>query len=122
MSQIVILRTKQTEDATFGELTYEGFTCYTMERTAVQIPVGIYTGQVSYSPHFQYNTPHINVPNRTYIEIHPANFPSQLEGCVAIGQQLDGDALDYSKKAFDSLMAILPNSFQVEIVESFDSP
>ena len=112
-----IYREKQTSDATFGKAVLNGVTiCETMERTAVMIPKGVYPAVKALSPHFGFDTPHLSVPGRTYIEIHPANYPSQLEGCIAMGMSLDGDALDYSKEAFEKLMAVLPASFLVSVV------
>lgn len=111
-----LLRKQTTQDAIFGEIYLnDGFVCYSMERTAVAIPEGAYPAVIELSPHFGFNTPHLTVPNRTYIEIHPANWPSQLEGCIAVGTTIDGDALDASKAAFDRLMALLPPSLTVEV-------
>lgn len=86
-----------------------------MERIAVAIPEGTYPTKLAFSGHFQRNTPHLDVPGRTYIEIHPANWPSQLEGCIAIGAAIDGDALDSSATTFEKLMTLLPDEFTVEI-------
>lgn len=94
-----------------------------MERTAVAIPTGSYSAHLEDSPHFGFPTPHIDVPGRTYIELHPANYPSQLEGCIALGSTIDGDALDNSRAAFDRLMSYLPtdgSSFTLEIIESLE--
>ena len=103
-----------TADALLGEISLNGeFQCYSMERTAVAIPEGLYTAHMELSPHFGFSTPHLDVPDRTYIEIHPSNYPSQLEGCVAVGQKIDGDALDNSRAAFDALVSKLPPTFQV---------
>lgn len=88
-----------------------------MERIAVAIPAGVFEGILRYSPHFALTVPGIAVPYRTDIEIHPANLPSQLEGCIAVGSSVDNDALDNSKQAFQKLMTYLPQSFQVEISE-----
>jgi hypothetical protein len=116
-----ITRNLQTTDATFGDLRVDGvlgcnFTCKTLERTAVMIPTDLYNAQLSLSGHFGFLTPHLDVPNRTYIEIHPANYPIQLEGCIAVGKQIDGDALDYSDVAFEALIKLLPQTFQVSVV------
>lgn len=105
-----------TVDALFGDLKYnEESLGVTMERTAVAVPTGTYNAHLEKSPHFGFQTPHIDVPNRTYIEIHPANWPSQLEGCVAVGSSKDGDALDNSKSAFDRMMEVVPQKFTVII-------
>lgn len=92
-----------------------------MERTAVCIPVGVFEGHLETSPHFGFATPHIAVPNRTYIEIHPVNYPSQLEGCIAVGSTIDGDALDNSRSAFDTLMGLLPQTFLVSVTEQYEN-
>ena len=105
-----------TTDAHFGAMDYNGQTIgVTMERKAVAIPEGTYNAHLEMSPHFGFQTPHIDVPQRTYIEIHPANYPAQLEGCVAVGLTKDGGALDNSKQAFDNMMALVPNQFTVEV-------
>ena len=106
---VEVKRIRQTTDALFGVLSVDGKqVCYSMERTAVAIPIGEYTARMDISPHFGFATPHLSVPNRTYIEIHPANYVSQLEGCLAVGSSLDSDALDNSDRAFDSLVSLLP--------------
>src|SRR6266446_3772365 len=79
---LAVARTRRTADAIFGEIyVRQEFVCYSMERIAVAIPPGFYKGRLEYSPHFGRLTPHIDVPFRTYIEIHPLNFPWQTEGC-----------------------------------------
>lgn len=117
--KLLIVRKTKTTDAVFGSLTFRDFQCYTMERTAVIIPAGPYNAQVALSPHFGFDTPHLAVSNRTYIEIHPANYPKQLEGCIAVGSQIDGDALDSSRQAFDALIKLLPQQFDVVVSEEF---
>lgn len=99
-------------------MSYNGeFICYSMERTAVAIGVGSYAAHLEYSPHFERQTPHIDVPERTYIEIHPANLPSQLAGCIAVGSTIDNDALDNSRAAFERLMTYLPQKFTLLVTE-----
>lgn len=44
-----------------------------------------------------------DVPGRTNIEIHPANWPSELEGCIAPGTRSDIDALYDSRTPFFKL-------------------
>lgn len=107
---------KETTDALFGDMDYnDSRICFTMERTAVAIPVGTYSGAKRYSPHAGRQVVGIDVPNRTDIEIHPANFPCQLKGCIAAGESIDGDALDNSTQAFDAMMLAVPDSFLVQV-------
>ncbi len=119
MSLLRVLRRPESNGAFFGRVCLDGeFICYSLERAAVAIPVGSYQAILDYSPKFQRLTPHLDVPGRTYIEIHPANWASQLEGCIAVGESIDGDALDDSKAAFETLMKRLPDAFTVEIVSA----
>jgi hypothetical protein len=108
-----------TADALFGTMEFKGNEiCYTMERTVVAIPEGTYLGRKRYSPHFGMIVLGIDVPNRTDIECHPANLPSQLDGCIAVGESIDGDALDNSRAAFDEMMSAVPETFTFEVCSS----
>lgn len=76
---------------------------------------GIYSAIIDLSPRLNYRTPHIRVPLRDEaaggdagLRIHKANLPSQSLGCIFPGKNLDGDAVDDSKDAFDTLMSFLP--------------
>lgn len=107
---------KTTKDALFGVMTFQNeFIGYTMERTAVAVPEGTYRGSKRDSAHFGMRVVGIDVPGRTNIESHPANLPSQLEGCVAVGSSIDNDALDNSIAAFDKMMLVLPQEFTVVV-------
>lgn len=92
------------------------------------IPPGIYpwrkvvaTSKIPY-PHIEIQ----NVPGRSGIKVHSANFAAgkkvQLKGCVSVGESyadLDGDKIDditNSKKTFEALMAMLPQSGTIEII------
>jgi len=106
----------ETTDALFGTMNYNGeFIGCTMERTAVAIPEGTFRGYKRDSAHFDMRVVGIDVPNRSNIECHPANQPSQLLGCVAVGESKDGDALDNSRSTFDRMMLAVPEEFTVEI-------
>ena len=63
------------------------------------IPVGLYPlTRLDKSKSFNY--PHYlleNVPNRTFIKIHVANYPSQLHGCIAVGSYFSNGAIAVSK-------------------------
>ncbi len=107
-----------TTDAHFGAMAYDGkYIGVTMERSAVAIPEGTYRGYKRDSAHFAMRVVGIDVPSRTNIECHPANWPSQLLGCIAVGESKDGDALDNSIMAFDGMMVAVPDNFSV-IVDS----
>ena len=78
------------------------FLMYTLERPVFQnrykldaIPPGTYEIQLTHSGTFSEEKPYrdlgglvpilMNVPERTGIRIHVANFVRQLEGCIAVG-------------------------------------
>lgn len=106
----------ETTDAHFGAMAFDGkYIGVTMERKAVAIPLGTYPAHKRDSAHFGMRVVGIDVPNRTDIECHPANLPSQLEGCIAVGESKDGDALDNSRMAFDVMMETVPEEFTVQV-------
>jgi hypothetical protein len=63
-----------------------------------------------------------NVPNRSGVCIHTANFVSQLLGCIAVGDKhvdINGYGLldiTNSKATYNVLMRLLPNAFKLSIV------
>jgi hypothetical protein len=62
-----------------------------------------------------------NIPNRSGVCIHKANFVRQLKGCIAVGSKhvdIDSDTIKdvtESGKTFNVLMQLLPNDFDIEI-------
>jgi hypothetical protein len=95
-------------------LDWSPFTCVTLENLRDSIPAGMYDLNFTYSPHFNRVMPHILVPSRDAlaggdagIRIHWANFPAQLQGCIAVGTAMDGDSIDESLIPFNQLYAIL---------------
>jgi len=85
------------------------------------IPDGDYTvvkrSSEKYKNHFHI----LDVPNRSYILIHPANYVRQLLGCIAVGLKhtdIDGDGLrdvTSSRKTLEDLLEIMPNEFELTI-------
>jgi len=107
------------------------YSCYLMElswqfnQTNIScIPVGTYTLQkLESSPAFDY--PHfevLNVPGRSGIKWHVANYAKQLRGCGAPGQKLadlDQDGLidvTSSGNALRELLSILPDETELIIL------
>lgn len=115
---ITVNRKTQTPDAVFGDLSFDlhPFTCVTLERKDKMIPAGTYSMELTYSPAFNRIMPLINVPNRTGIRVHWANFPNQLEGCIALGDKVDGDAIDDSRIAFNQFWNVIHDQAQLNIV------
>ena len=85
-----------------------GETFYSIERPWLNnapnvscIPVGNYDMGWRNSPRFG-ETWHVkDVQDRTYILIHAANFPKDVQGCIGLGTGLMGDriAVSNSRKA-----------------------
>lgn len=110
--------------STIGELFVDGaHFCWTIERpiatsdgSPIAIPTGIYKVQMLFSPHFNKVVPHlVDVPGRTEIEIHPANYPTDVKGCIGVGFTRESNAIGNSQAAFHSLMSKLDNQSDVTI-------
>jgi hypothetical protein len=114
---ITVNRKRKTADGIFGVmlLDFNPFTCFTVENLSKSIPAGIYDLGIDYSPHFNRLMPHIRVPDRDKaanggdagIRIHWANYPSQLEGCIAVGDKEEPDAVDDSIATFNQLFKLI---------------
>lgn len=74
------------------------------------IPAGTFRLTFLYSPHFKRDLLHVlNVPGRDAIEIHPANYISELRGCLSLGTRsiTDPGHLLNSQRAVSSLEAMV---------------
>lgn len=97
---IVTIVRKATKKQTTGILVAgnsgASFACKTVERPWLNnanniscIPTGTYQVKWTLSPKFmKYTYQVMNVPNRSGIRIHSANYYSQLQGCIALGDAL----------------------------------
>jgi hypothetical protein len=90
----VLTRQRQTADGTYGVLTVGGEQiAYTLElpwrdnhpETSC-VPAGTYPVTLEFSPHFGRVLWELRgVPGRSECKFHPANVPSELRGCIALG-------------------------------------
>lgn len=76
-----------------------------------KIPPGVYTCKRRHSPHFGFDVFQVmDVPNCTFIEIHPGNFDKDSDGCICLGDaiaQIGADEMvTNSRKTFDKFMAL----------------
>ena len=117
-----IRRTCFTEKSTIGTLTIdEEFECFSLElpwrenqKKISCIPVGKYKVLMEYSLRFKRLLPELKgVPGREEIKIHVANYPHEIEGCIAVGKTVGADYVGQSKVAFELLL--------VKIVSALDS-
>lgn len=122
------LVTFSTPTGTHGYLSFDGFNCYTVElpwldnATSIScIPEGSYKVTKHESPKHGKCLKIHDVPNRTHILIHIANYVRQLEGCIGVGLSLsdmDKDGvLDVgsSRMALNEMLRLLPNNSEIEI-------
>lgn len=125
-----LIRYQFTDQSTIGKLDLDGvFVCNTLERVAdgknvpnqSAINEGTYPMSERYSPHFGRNVIGLSdVPGRSDIEIHVANKPSQLLGCIALGMSVgpDPDFIGNSVVALGKVMTIFrePATIQIESI------
>ncbi len=132
---VLIQRTEKTDTQTLGELTvYEDrvkpiFSCKTLEleedknaRRDDCIPVGTYKVIKRYSAKYKNHFHILDVPDRDYILIHPANYSRQLLGCIAVGRKhidIDKDGLKdvtSSRNTMKEFYSLMPDEFILKIV------
>lgn len=90
-----------SEMGTFGRLTSDSFSCYTIEqpwRNNLEghscIPSGTYTCKRGQFPKHGDAFEVMNVPGRTAILIHSGNVASNFEGCIGLGDSISALNLD----------------------------
>ncbi len=112
MKQVVLKRTLSLKDGMFGLISYDSLKWFTVERPWLDnqhgiscIPTGTYTCAWTYFPRAKkYDYMVLNVQKRTGIFIHSANFPYQIEGCIALGTSVG--VMDGKRGVFSSVTAI----------------
>ena len=114
-SQINLQRFCYHPTGTLGKISIEGETFYTIERPWLDnkpniscIPTGTYDLERRDSPRFGETWYLPDVPDRSWILMHVANFPSDVQGCIGIGTSLMSDRIAVSNsrtalKAFESI-------------------
>lgn len=76
-----------------------------LERLDRLIPKGVYTITLYDSPKRGLVPLLCDVPDRTFIEIHPANYAHELEGCIAPGTSSNPNgSVNDSREAFSVLL------------------
>ena len=129
------LITKSLPTGTFGELTHQGkVLCVTVERQFENnapniscIPAGLYTLKKHTSPKFGacFALENLNMgvtlygpSQRTHCLVHAANWPEQLQGCIAPGMSFHSSkwGVANSRDALAMLLTLLPDSSELEII------
>lgn len=87
--ELTLRREQPIGNAIHGQMTVNNIAVVqTLERLGVEIPTGRYRVVNYDSPRFQRLVPLLlEVPGRTAIEMHGANYPQQLDGCIGVGQE-----------------------------------
>lgn len=120
-----LTRTQKSQDGIFGTLVIDtsSYRCVTEENLTLCIPAGTYQILFMFSEDFQQIMPHVIVPGRTAIEMHWANWPKQLKGCVALGTEEDfaDDMVTESKNAWIGYVKAITDqpALTLKIVEDY---
>ena len=114
----------------YDKLNFPLWECRTLElpwkenqKRVSCIPTGEYKVVKRQSEKYKNHFHILDVPNRSYILIHPANYVRQLLGCIAVGWEhtdIDGDGLrdvTSSKACLKRLYEIMPDKFELEICD-----
>lgn len=114
MLTLVLNRQNGDSYGTFGDLERAdgSIICVTCERSDHGdhpcIPAGTYRCSMRWSEKHQRRLYGVAVPGRSDIEIHSANWPSQLLGCIALGEKvelIEGKlGVSDSRNTFDAFM------------------
>ena len=111
---------------TLGQLTAGDFQCFTLERpwqdNAINvscIPEAVYQCGPFNGKKFKDVVEVIDVPDRSYILFHSANYPQQLHGCIAPGIYFhindDEPRVFQSRKALRMFFDAAGKSFELKI-------
>ena len=122
-----LVRYQFSEKSTIGKLDIDGvFQCYTLERpigtnrpNLDAIPEGSYKVTERESHHFGHTVLGLcDVPGRIDVEIHTGNVPSDVRGCIIVGDTASTDFVGNSESAFGKLMVRFrdPATIQIESI------
>lgn len=115
-------------DATLGRLVLDGALFYTVERPWVGnepfvscIPEGIYQVEPYSSPKYPDVWEITDVPERTHILIHVANYSRDVQGCIGVGMGLNTSdwMVTHSQNAITLLRTKLPEEFELNITHFY---
>ena len=113
---------------TLGILEALDFKCFTLELPRLNnqqdisciYAAGGFSGYKHFSPKNGDCIAIDNVMNRTNIQLHSGNWLRNTKGCILVGDSIKFDKagdimVTNSRKSLNALLAVLPDSFNVEI-------
>jgi len=131
----LLKRQKSTATQTIGEFSFYGesiraiFTCKTIELEVDcnnvrddAIPPGMYVVVKRWSQKYGWHFHIIDVPGRSLILFHNANYSRELLGCVGVGashKDIDGDGkidVTSSRSTLKRMNKVLPDRFTLKII------
>jgi hypothetical protein len=136
MKRAVLIRLDQNKKQSLGRLfIFDGldiqYECCTLEladnknqRNISCIPTGNYDVKPRTSEKYGNHYLVENVENRDYILIHPANYYTQLKGCIAVGSDFydinkDGECdITYSRRTVKEMLDVAPDGFDLTIIDN----
>jgi hypothetical protein len=130
MEKLIIKRIHKRSDCVLSCVIYKDFICKMLELpdkgnqvNISCIPEGTYRAKKRISPSKRYEViEYINVPNRSYIQIHKGNYTRQLLGCQLAGVEfidLDYDGvpdITETGNTLKKLLSLLPKRFTIEVI------
>jgi len=130
LEETFIERFVKSDTYTTGRFWFMGEVVYILELPWLDnqkeiscIPKGSYIVEKTYSPKYKKKMWEVlNVPNRSGIRIHTANYTSQIQGCLVPGlslEDIDGDGImdiKSSRKAMTLMNDTLPDKFKLDII------
>ncbi|WP_445354551.1 DUF5675 family protein [Microbulbifer sp. EKSA008] len=111
-------------NATLGRLRVRDCVFYTVERPWLGnrpfescIPEGVYSCNPYSSPRFPNVWELLEVPSRSKILIHIANYAADVQGCIGVGSSLAPGSwwVTQSRRAMQQLRELLPHEFNLTI-------
>jgi hypothetical protein len=122
MKIVTLDRFCYTPEGTMGELSHDGFKCWTLENPWIDnevniscIPVGVYAIKRDNFKGKYPNFKLLDVPGRTHIEMHRGNTKEHTRGCILTGS--DWFVTEVAARVTDSTNAL--NAF-MESMEGID--
>jgi len=117
MSNIIVDRWYRPK-STVGIFTVQNFSCFSLElpdlenQTGIScIPEGTYNYFSRYSPGNKSQVIQLlEVPNRSYVQVHAGNFTRQIRGCILVGDAIkfiDGDEIPDVSNSKNTLVKVL---------------